>query len=656
MQLFCAPINFFVLFFIFTFSVHANSSDTLIPIETYSQSPNKSLVRISPNGKLLAYRLTEQGRDIFVVIDLASKKVVRGFDVSEINPTNAYFISEYQLILIMEKRSKIRGFVGRYDISTAYLYDINKNEVSQLLNPGKGIYDGQTELGNIIGVSKDHRFAFMTAFAQRSKYAVPKNSVMKVNLDKPYKTPRVYIEGDSNVIDYFLDRDNKLLARELFDQEKNLHTVEVLDGDDWRVIFSDKTPYITHGFSGVMPDNNHLVMTLNQTGSEQDVFTLNLETGAVKPASFIKKNKDVERVLTDINRQVYGIEYSGFSPSYTFFDEKLEQQFSKIKGELPNSSITLTSVTPNREKVVVFAEWDGLAGDFLSYSNNKLAHVARLWKDITWEDVHNVIEVKFKSRDGVIIPTLLTLPTIAEGDKSKLPAIILPHGGPESYDKKTFYWLAQYFANRGYLVIQPQFRGSSGFGAEHTLLGRGQWGKKMQNDLIDSITALVKMGEIDKDRVCIVGISYGGYAALAAATFTPEAFQCAVSINGVSDIAEMLEQEEDDHGRDSSILAYWQEVIVDNNIEEQHLDAISPAKHAENINVPVLLIHGTDDMVVPIEQSEFMMEAMDDANKKVEFIKLDMEGHHLKNSQSKITILKALEVFISNNIGETTTE
>ncbi|WP_286269731.1 alpha/beta hydrolase family protein [Thalassotalea hakodatensis] len=651
MQLFFSSINFFILFFIFTFSVHAKTSDPLISIETYSQSPNKSLVRISPSGKLLAYRLTEQNRDLFVVVDLTTKKVVRGFDVSGIDPKNAYFISETQLILIMEKRSKIRGFIGRYDISTAYLYDIDKNKVSQLLNPGKGIYDGQTELGNIIGVSKDYKFAYMTAYAQRSKNAVPKNSIMKVNLDKPYKTPRVHIEGGSNVIDYFLDQDNNLLARERFDQENNIHTVEVLHNDDWKVIFSDKTPYITHGISGVMPDNKHLIMTLNQTGSDQDVFTLNLDSGVISPASFGKKNKDIEHVLTDINQQVYGIEYSGFTPSYTFFDEKLEKQFAEIKDELPNSNLTLTSVTPNRDKVIVFAEWDGLAGDFLSYNNKKLAHVARLWKDITWEDVHTVIDFKFKTRDGVIIPTLLTLPTIAEGDKSKLPAIVLPHGGPESYDKKTFYWLAQYFANRGYLVIQPQFRGSTGFGAEHTLLGRGQWGKSMQDDLTDSVTALINMGEIDSNRVCIVGISYGGYAALAGAAFTPDVYQCAVSINGVSDIAEMLEQEEDNHGRDSSILAYWQEVTVNNNIEKEELDAISPAKHAANINVPVLLIHGTDDMVVPIEQSEIMVEAMEDANKKVEFIKLKMEGHHLKQNQSKIIILKALDKFISNHIG-----
>lgn len=651
MQCYFAPIKYLFLILLFSSCVHANPIDSLIPIENYSESPNKSLMRVSPSGDLLAYRLTEQNRDLFVVIDLTTKKVVRGFDVSTIDPKNAYFISDSQLILVMEKRSKIRGFIGRYDISTAYLYDIDKNEVSQLLNPGKGIYDGQTELGNIIGVSKDYKFAYMTAYTQRSKNAVPKNSVMKVNLDKPYKTPRVYIEGGSNVIDYFLDQDNKLLARERFDQEKNLHTVEVLNGDDWKVIFSDETPYITHGIYGVMPDYKHLVMVFNRTGNDQDVFTLNLENGVISPAEFGQKNKDIEHVLTDLNRQVYGIEYSGFTPSYTFFDKKLEKQFTEIESELPNSSLTLTSVTPNREKVIVFAEWDGLAGDFLSYSNKTLSHVARLWKDITWDDVHTVIDFKFKTRDGVVIPTLLTLPTIADGDKSKLPAILLPHGGPESYDKKTFYWLAQYFANRGYLVIQPQFRGSTGFGAEHTLLGRGQWGKKMQNDLTDSVTALINIGEIDKNRVCIVGISYGGYAALAGAVFTPNVYQCAVSINGVSDIEKMLEQEEDDHGRDSSILAYWQEVIVDNNIEKSQLDAISPAKHAANINVPVLLIHGTDDMVVPIEQSEIMVEAMEDANKKVEFIKLKMEGHHLKKSQSKVLILKALDKFISNHIG-----
>src|SRR5690606_351827 len=131
------------------------------------------------------------------------------------------------------------------------------------------------------------------------------------------------------------------------------------------------------------------------------------------------------------------------------------------------------------------------------------------------------------------IPTLLTIPKEKITVLKNLPAVIYPHGGPESHDVIRFDYLAQALAAQGYLVIQPQYRGSSGFGRQHVLAGHGEWGKKMQDDLPDAIAALSDTGLIDPTRVCIVGASYGGYAALAGGAFTPELYKCVVSINGI---------------------------------------------------------------------------------------------------------------------------
>lgn len=138
----------------------------------------------------------------------------------------------------------------------------------------------------------------------------------------------------------------------------------------------------------------------------------------------------------------------------------------------------------------------------------------------------------------------------------------MPHGGPESYDEITFNWMAQYFASRGFLVVQPQFRGADGFGGDFILKGRGEWGRKMQHDLTDAVQTLIKLDYVDANKICIVGASYGGYAALAGATFTPKLYQCAVSINGVADVKQMLEDEEHDYGEDHWLLSYWQKNII----------------------------------------------------------------------------------------------
>jgi len=294
------------------------------------------------------------------------------------------------------------------------------------------------------------------------------------------------------------------------------------------------------------------------------------------------------------------------------------------------------------------SDGDGNSGQFIRYHKSKLDLLAHARPKITSEQVNRVQEISYKARDGLAIPTLLTVPN--NTPLVNLPAIMMPHGGPEAYDKISFDWLAQYFSGQGYLVIQPQFRGSKGFGNDHLLKGRGEWGRKMQDDLTDAVNFLAEEGKVDAKRVCIVGASYGGYAALAGAAFTPDVYKCVVSINGVSDIPRMLKDDRRRYGRNHWVVSYWDKVISNGKLERNHLKKISPINAIDSINAPVLLIHGEHDLIVPFNQSDNMFDEMEDAGKQVTFVELEDGNHHLSNAENRAKALEAIDKFVKQHL------
>jgi dipeptidyl aminopeptidase/acylaminoacyl peptidase len=250
-------------------------------------------------------------------------------------------------------------------------------------------------------------------------------------------------------------------------------------------------------------------------------------------------------------------------------------------------------------------------------------------------------------RDGTPIDAYLTLPRGSSG--KGLAAIVLPHGGPQARDDGAFDWLSQYFASRGYAVLQPQFRGSDGFGIQFALAGRRQWGRKMQDDVSDGVKSLIANGTIDASKVCIMGWSYGGYAALAGATLTPELYRCAIAGAGVSDLIEMLLWSKEFAGGADGSIRYWRLHIGDPTADKANIEAVSPIKHVGNVKAPILLIHGELDSVVPIKQSEIIAEALKAAGKPYEFARLANENHNITFQSTRIKTLQAMESFLAKH-------
>jgi len=228
---------------------------------------------------------------------------------------------------------------------------------------------------------------------------------------------------------------------------------------------------------------------------------------------------------------------------------------------------------------------------------------------------------------------------------------VMPHGGPDARDQMDFDWWAQFLANRGYAVLQPNFRGSSGYGWDFTQAGLRQWGLKMQDDISDGVKKTIADGIADPKRVCIVGASYGGYAALAGAAFSPDLYACAISFAGVSDLPLVLRTERKEHGPDSQTASFWATRIGSSDENWDQLTATSPARHADKIRCPLLLVHGEGDTTVRIDQSERMESALKDAGKAVQFIRIPGEDHHLNLTETRVRLLTETEKFLAKTIG-----
>jgi dipeptidyl aminopeptidase/acylaminoacyl peptidase len=266
-----------------------------------------------------------------------------------------------------------------------------------------------------------------------------------------------------------------------------------------------------------------------------------------------------------------------------------------------------------------------------------------------WLDENHLAEMRpviYQARDGLAIPGYLTLPKGVE--PRNLPLVVIPHGGPWQRDVWGYDPEAQFLANRGAAVLQPNFRGSTGYGKAFWQAGFKQWGRDMQNDITDGVTWLINSGVADPKRVAIYGASYGGYAALAGAAFTPDLYVCAVSYVGVSNIFTLL----------ASIPPYWKpaldmeyEKIGDPVKDKALLEEISPVFHAGKIRIPLFIAHGANDPRVKKAESDQIVEAVRKAGREVIYMVKEDEGHGFHNEENRLDFYRALEDFFIKHLG-----
>jgi dipeptidyl aminopeptidase/acylaminoacyl peptidase len=359
--------------------------------------------------------------------------------------------------------------------------------------------------------------------------------------------------------------------------------------------------------------------------------------------------RDVENTIADpYTWNPVGAQLGGSLSEIRWLDPKLEKQHQALTRAFPNQEARIISRSEDGKRVIVRTRGLSIPSKYylVDFATGTAEIVGEQYPALSEAALGQVRAISYKARDGREIPAYLTMPPAAGAEK--LPLIVLPHGGPESRDDPTFDWLAQFLATRGYAVLQPQYRGSTGFGLDHQTAGYKQWGAAMQDDLTDGVKTMVAEGVADPARVCIVGASYGGYAALAGAAFTPDLYKCAASVNGVSDLPGLLGYVADHNGKDSDRYQYLLDTL--GHASDEKVIERSPARVAGNVRAPVLLVHAVDDTVVPLSQSEKMAKALEKAGKPASLVKLPGEDHWLSRSDTRIRVLKELETFLASNL------
>jgi dipeptidyl aminopeptidase/acylaminoacyl peptidase len=329
-----------------------------------------------------------------------------------------------------------------------------------------------------------------------------------------------------------------------------------------------------------------------------------------------------------------------------WFDPTLKQHQETIDAALPDRHAWILSRSVDDTRMLVWTGSESDPGNYYIYvpEAGMMKRIAKVNERINRKQLAPTRYVTYRARDGLDIPAYLTLPIGRE--PRNLPLVILPHGGPFGIRGRLAYDPeVQFLANRGYAVLQPNFRGSGGYGKAHYDKGEGQWGRRMQDDLDDGMDWLVKSGTVDPKRVCVIGASYGGYAALWGVTRNPERYRCAASFAGVTDLKRQLNYDRN-FLSSSHYRSFRSKVRGD---EDFDMDSVSPLKQVERLRIPVLLAHGKDDTNVPYKQSLWYAEALKKAGKAHEFYTYEDEGHGFSSAENLKHWLDPLDAFLARH-------
>lgn len=411
--------------------------------------------------------------------------------------------------------------------------------------------------------------------------------------------------------------------------ELRVYGRDALDPEEWSLITKIRREDVQKGweFAGDAPGPGTIfVRSRRDTADTYGIYPYDLRSKTMGESVARVPGYDLISTLT-INGEYAGAVYVADTGTYVLQDPKLQSHWNGLhkyfKGK---ANVRIVEIDKAHTRMLLHVNGPQSPGDYYLYDVAR-ADLTFVASDQPWiepERLAAVEALKSPMRDGTTITSYLTRPNGAAG---ALPLVVMPHGGPEMRDAIGYDPLAQAFAAEGWLVLQPNFRGSSGYGRAFAEAGYRQWAGRMQDDLDDAVEDLVRRGDADPARIVIYGASYGGYAALMSTILTPKRYRAAVSVAGVTDLPKLVAFVRREDGDDSATYEYVLRSVGDPRTDKAALEALSPVMRAADVGVPVLLMHGTADDIVPAKQSEAMERALKKAGKSVRYIAFEGTGH-----------------------------
>lgn len=623
-----------------------------LPLEYWALREAISNVQVSPDGKYLAFMKIES-RDgnpileIRLAEDLSVKPIRINSDPMEFIGLT-WISDDYLIINARQKvRNKIEGVndgvyffksVG-YFVPTREFIELGSNTGIASLLPGSP--DEVIISQGRINASLESGDPF-AAFRPRQYF--------RFNLKTGAKT--FVLKGSNRIAQAVFDDDGNPRFAQGYDAgtREFVYYARSIGDEQWREIRRvDSYDNSTFGVAAIDPRDPNKGYALAHNGADTvGLWEINLKNGQLGSLLFKVDDADVAAVATHSdfwNRggEPVGAIYYGDRFRTAYFDTPEAQQeralMEKLRAAIPNAhNLSITTRSRDGQYMTVFNQGPKDTGSYYLLSNGQLQFVGAQHALVKPDDLSNVEFVRYSARDGRKIPAYITIPK----GTPPFPAIILPHGGPYVGEVIGFDEWGQMLANNGFLVLQPEFRGSQGWGLSHYEAGLGgNWGVDMQDDKEDAAKYLVDRGLTSADRIAIFGWSYGGYAALAAATRGNDVFQCAIAGAPVSDLP--LARADFTRGG----------IPASKQFLEDNYEGISPDQEAAKLNIPLMLVHGTVDQRVPIKHSDIMAKALDKAGKDYKYVKLK-GADHFSNTlfyRHQIKLYTEMVDFLKNDCG-----
>jgi len=632
------------------------------PAEAFGAVPEVSEVELSPDGKLLAWREVTAKGSFVVIFDLDARVRKKMLALGSDGKLRSLAWADNETVLLTVSVFATygsRSAADHYEVYRTYAADAGTGRTRMLLM-GEGARQFVTGARMLAWRTPKPKTVIMSTLDFSEVHARQQtgsrldvtrkdegwvSQVFEVNTRTGKGT--LITSGSAFTLDWVVNRNGEPVARSEWNPASSLFTVLARSGLAWKEIFREKDSGPKDVY-GLTTDETALIMSAVTPAGRSSLWMLPLDGSPGSPLLEHETN-DVSGIVYDpITRAPISASLGGVEQGLHWIDKEAERRFRRVAGAFKGKRVAVYGRSEDGKRMIahVDAPSSPPVYYFIDFAKGTADIVGEAYPALVDVKLGEVGAISYKARDGAVVPAYLTIPPGVEG--KDLPLVVLPHGGPEARDEYAFDWWAQFLAVRGYAVLQPQFRGSTGFGDAWRLAGYRQWGGLMQDDVTDGVKAMIEQGIADASRVCIVGASYGGYAALAGAAFTPELYRCAVSVNGVADLPLMLVYEKQHSGSESDQLAYWREHIGSGS--DPKVIAKSPLRVASQIQAPVMLMHAVNDTVVPQSQSQAMARELEKLQKKVSYVSLAGEDHWLSQSASRVQMLKELERFLGEQM------